>query len=62
LNVTLWDRYATIFDEVLKRSLRDAPNPYPNIAVITSTIVKMYQGKIPYCEFSFKEFYLVYDK
>lgn len=46
LNVTLWDRYATIFDEALKRSLRDTLNPYPNIAIITSTIVKMYQGDV----------------
>jgi len=40
----------------------DAPDPDPTVTVMTSTIVKMYQGKIQYCEFSFKEFDLISNK
>ncbi|KAK2405767.1 replication protein A 70 kDa DNA-binding subunit A [Trifolium repens] len=41
INVTLWGRHATIFEDTLKGNLCDAPNP--NVAVITSTTSKRYQ-------------------
>ncbi|KAK2365495.1 DWNN domain, a CCHC-type zinc finger [Trifolium repens] len=44
INVTLWGRHATIFEDTLKGNLCDAPDP--NVAVITSTTSKRYQGDL----------------
>ncbi|WJX44854.1 hypothetical protein P8452_31785 [Trifolium repens] len=59
INVTLWGRHATIFEDTLKGNLCDAPDP--NVAVITSTTSKRYQGDLSLNSSSSTKIYVKID-